>query len=158
VRYLEDFEIGEIRELGEHHVSKHEIIEFAEKWDPQPFHLDEAAAKASVFGGLTASSCHTYAISGLIHHHSQERIATVAMLGCQLRFPHPVRPGDRLSMRSECLDRRESQSRPQLGVVKTLTTLSNASGEAVMTMEASFMVTRRAFAETAAEDAGAPEQ
>ena len=70
MRHFEDIEVGETIEVGRHAVSREEIIRFAEQWDPQPFHIDEEAARDSIFGGLSASSCHTYSISSLIFSRS----------------------------------------------------------------------------------------
>lgn len=142
--YFEDFTIGSIRTYGGYEVTRDEIIEFARRWDPQPFHVDEASAQASVFGGLTASACHTFAISSVLTSRHPDVIRSVAALGFEeLRFPNPVRPGDRLSFVSECLDRRESRSRPQIGIVTMQSTLVNQNGLPVMTMRAAFMVEKR---------------
>jgi acyl dehydratase len=142
-RYFEDFEVGAVWHIGEHVVSRDEIIAFASRWDPQPFHIDEPAADASIFRGLTASSCHTYSISALIMHQNEYEIAAVAMLGAELRFPNPVRPGDRLTQTSECLETRLSRSHPHLGIVKTRTTLNNQSERPVLAIDSSFLVERR---------------
>jgi acyl dehydratase len=144
MRYFEDIEVGKTLEIGCHEVSKEEIVRFAEQWDPQPFHLDEAAARDSVFGGLTASSCHTYSISSLIFSRAAElRSKTAAMLGMKMNFPAPVRPGDLLTMYETCLDKRVSRSRPRFGIVKSRATMVNAAGQEVMVMQSSFMVERR---------------
>ena len=144
MRYFEDIEVGLTLEIGRHEVSKEEIIRFAEQWDPQPFHLDETAARDSVFGGLTASSCHTYSISSLIFSRAAElRSKTAAMLGMKMNFPAPVRPGDLLTMYETCLDKRVSRSRPRYGIVKSRATMVNAAGQEVMVLQSSFMVERR---------------
>jgi len=144
MRYFEDIAVGESLEIGRHRVSKDEIIRFAEQWDPQPFHLDEAAANASVFGGLSASSCHTYSISSLIFSRAAEkRSKAAAMLGMKVRFPTPVRPGDELALHETCLEKRVSRSRPRYGIVKSAASLRNAAGEEVMVMQSSFLVERR---------------
>jgi acyl dehydratase len=144
MRYFEDIEVGERLEVGRHVVSKAEIIRFAEQWDPQPFHLDEEAAKDSVFGGLSASSCHTYSISALIFSRSAElKSKTAAMLGMKMRFPTPVRPGDELTLIDVCLDKRVSRSRPRYGIVKSQASLVNAAGAEVMVCQSSFLVERR---------------
>jgi acyl dehydratase len=140
MRYFEDTEEGVARELGEHLVSREEIVRFASEWDPQPFHVDEEQATKSVFGGLTASSCHTYSISSLIFSRCSERLAVAAMLGITLRFPEPVRPGDLLHLLDECVEKRLSDSRPGLGIVKSRTTLVNQAGAEVLVMESSYLV------------------
>ena len=142
--YYEDYEIGVVRRLGSVTLSKEEIVDFARQFDPQPFHIDEAAAKASIFGGLTASSCHTFALTGLINAHNPEKSAVVANLGADgMRFPEPVRPGDTITMTSECKEKRVSKSRPQLGIVGCRTALENQHGDVVMEVLMRFMVQRR---------------
>ncbi|MDP6977764.1 MAG: MaoC/PaaZ C-terminal domain-containing protein, partial [Myxococcota bacterium] len=83
MRYFEDFAVGQKRVVGTLEVSRDDIVDFATKFDPQPFHIDDAAAVASIFGGLTASSCHTFALTSLIYHQSPEDIALVANLGAE---------------------------------------------------------------------------
>jgi acyl dehydratase len=142
--YFEDFTVGSTRSCGGYEVTREEILEFARKWDPQPFHTDEAAARASVFGGLTASACHTFAISSVLTSRHPDVIKNVAALGFEeMRFPNPVRPGDRLLFVSECIARRESRSRPNVGIVTQRATLTNQDGLPVMTMRVSFMVEKR---------------
>ena len=142
--YFEDFPTGSTRSFGEYEVTRDEIIEFARKWDPQPFHIDETVAQSSVFSGLTASACHTFAISSVLMSRHPDITKTVAALGFEdMRFPNPVRPGDRLSFVSECIARRESRSRPELGIVTQRSTMMNQDGLPVMTMTASFMVEKR---------------
>jgi acyl dehydratase len=144
VHYFEDYELGENRRVGSYPVSREEIIEFAERYDPQPFHVDEEAARESIFGGLTGSSCHTFALMSLIHARSPEKVAFVANLGAeQLRFPTPLRPDDTLSLTSECTALRPSRSRPEIGLVTTRAVLTNQQDEIVMEMSSTFMVRRR---------------
>jgi acyl dehydratase len=142
--YFEDIEIGQQKEVGRHTPSREEIISFASQWDPQPFHIDEEAARASVFGGLSASSCHTYAICSLIFSRSAPKLKTAAMLGLEVNFPMPVRPDEELTMSETFLEKRPSGSRPTLGVVKSRTSLRNPRGEEVMRMESNYLVERRA--------------
>ncbi len=142
--YFEDIEIGQQKEVGRHTPSRAEIISFASQWDPQPFHIDEEAARASVFGGLSASSCHTYAICSLIFSRSAPKLKTAAMLGLEVHFPMPVRPDEELTMSETFLEKRPSGSRPTLGVVKSRTSLRNPRGEEVMRMESNYLVERRA--------------
>lgn len=143
MRHFEDIEVGETLEVGRHVVSREEIIRFAEQWDPQPFHIDEQAARASVFGGLSASSCHTYSISSLIFARSKTRSKAAAMLGMKMNFPTAVRPGDELTLHETCLDKRVSRSRPGYGIIKSRSRLVNARGEEVMVSQSSFLVERR---------------
>lgn len=143
--YFEDLVLDEEMEIGRHRVSREEILRFAREWDPQPFHIDEAAAKASVFGVLTASSCHTYALTALIFHQAGRTLKTVAMLGMdETRFPNPVRPDDEIVLTQTILSKRRSSSRPDLGIVKSLARLCRSDGTVVMTMISNFMVEARA--------------
>lgn len=144
ILYFEDFQLGTTRAFGGYEVSRDEIVEFARRWDPQPFHVDEDMARASVFGGLTASACHTFAIASVLTARHPDKIATVAALGMEeMRFPNPVRPGDRLGFAAECVERRESRKHPELGIVTMRSTMSNQDGQPVMTMKTVFMVAKR---------------
>ena len=143
LRYFEDIEEGETRKLGEYVPTREEIIQFASAWDPQPFHTDEEKAADSVFGGLTASSCHTYSISALIYPRNPTPMAVAAMLGLSLEFPEPVRPGDTLQLEDKCLEKRVSESRPGFGVVKSRTTMKNGRGKTTFVMDSSYLVHRR---------------
>jgi len=145
-KYFEDFKVGEIRRSGPYAVSKEEIVRFAREFDPQPFHLDEAAARASVFGGLTASGAHTVALQlKLIHasHSDEDEAAVLAALGWdEVRFPNPVRPGDSLSLHKECIETRVSKGKPDRGIVRTRITVLNQNGEAVLTSIHTILVKR----------------
>ncbi len=143
MRYFEDLAVGELEEIGRHVVSRDEIVRFAEQWDPQPFHLDEEAARASIFGGLTASSCHTWSIASLIFSRHSEKLKTAAMLGLKMRFPNPVRPDDELTLHQICLDKRLSRSRPEYGIVKSRVVMVNGAGQEVMVSQSSYFVERR---------------
>jgi acyl dehydratase len=144
LRYFEDYELGEENTTGEHLVSAEEIVEFAERWDPQPFHTDPVKAERSVFRGLTASGAHTFAISVLLRHEFRPKPAIVASLGYdEIRFTKPVRPGDRLTFRSKCLEKRESRSNPDQGIIVFRAEVLNQHGQAVLTMKSVVMVARR---------------
>jgi len=141
--YFEDIVIGDEVEIGRHTPSRDEIVDFARQWDPQPFHLDEEAGRRSPMGGLSASSCHTYSISSLIYSRSDEKLHTAAMLGLEMRFPHPVRPEEELTLFERFVDKRVSNSRPQFGVVSGESVMRNARGEDVFVMSSSYLVVRR---------------
>jgi acyl dehydratase len=143
MQYYEDVESGEEFEIGRHTPSKDEIVTFARQWDPQPFHLDEEAGRQSLMGGLSASSCHTYSISSLIFSRSSNQLKTAAMLGMQIKFPAPVRPGEELRLYETYLDKRVSNSRPGFGIVTSRSCLRNPQGADVMVMESNFLVERR---------------
>ena len=143
MQYYEDVESGEEFEIGRHKPSKDEIVTFARQWDPQPFHLDEEAGRQSLMGGLSASSCHTYSISSLIFSRSPNPLKAAAMLGMQIKFPAPVRPGEELTLYETFLDKRVSKSRPGFGIVTSQSCLRNPRGEDAMVMESNYLVERR---------------
>jgi acyl dehydratase len=131
MKYYEDIAVGQKFAYPAHHdLTAAEIIRIAAEWDPQPFHLDEAAAKQSIFGGLVASSVHLFAITNRLCHSDEEKWATVSALGMrEIKNHAPARPGDRLTARSICLDKRPSASRPGLGIVEFDVQLLNQKGE-----------------------------
>lgn len=135
--YLEDLRPGATIELGTCTVSEEEIIAFARAYDPQPFHIDPAAAAATPFGGIIASGWHTCALTmRLMVDNLLLRSASLGSPGIeQLRWTKPVRPGDTLSARVTVLEVRASQSRPDRGTVKIRTEVHNQHGEQVMWME-----------------------
>ena len=114
--YFEDFEVGDSRKAGPYLVSKAEIIQFARQYDPRPFHVDEEAAARSVFGGLTASAAHAFAIYIFLTNKVQPPHRALAGLGYDdLRQPNPVRPGDELDLKSTVLEKRESKVETRYG-------------------------------------------
>ena len=106
MRYFEDIAVGEVREFGEYEVTREEILAFAEQYDPQPFHVDEAAAEASQFGGLIASGWHTASMCMrmLVDNHLSEAASAGARGVRELTWVAPVRPGDTLTCRLEVVD------------------------------------------------------
>ena len=145
MQYFEDVEVGETREFGEYHVTQEEIIEFAEQYDPQPFHVDPEAAKDSVFGELVASGWHTAAIcmrmtvDGLV----EDRAGMGARGVDELRWKQPVRPGDTLHLRTAVIDKRPSESHPDRGYVDTHMEGINQDGDVVISWIGLGMVARR---------------
>lgn len=145
MRYWEDFKAGEVEQIGERRVGKDEIVAFAEQFDPQPFHVDERAAKDSMFGGLIASGWHT--CSMVMRMMCDAYLLDSASLGSpgidNLKWLKPVRPGDTLRVRRTTLDARASKSKPDVGIVRNLWEVFNQNGELVMTMEGYGMFRRR---------------
>lgn len=135
MRTFEDFPVGYQGVLGPKRVTRREIMAFARDFDPQPFHLDEAAAKATLLGGLAASGWHTCAM--LMRMICDGFLNDTAGLGApgveEVRWMRPVRPGDTLSARYEVTAARASASRPELGICTVHYDLSNQHGETVMT-------------------------
>jgi acyl dehydratase len=150
-RYFEDFVVGQVHKpSGRVRVEKDEIIAFAKQFDPQPFHLDEEAARKSIFGRLVASGWHTAALTMRLIAGSEYRAATGTIgLGFDgLRWPIPVHPGDELRIENEVLEMRTSKSRPDRGLLKIRTRTFNQDGEVVQELIANAMVPRRPAGET----------
>lgn len=145
MRYFEDFQVGQVGEAGPYEVTREELLDFARKFDPQPFHLDEEAARKTHFGGLVASGWHTAAIGHrLLVDGLLKDAASVGSPGLdELRWLKPVRPGDALTLRMEVLDLLPSKSRPERGSIRCLFTLRNQKGEEVMTQKGIGMFARR---------------
>ncbi|MGK9232643.1 MaoC family dehydratase [Inquilinus limosus] len=143
--YLEDLEVGQRFGSGTVAVTPEAIKAFAAEFDPQPFHLDEEAAKATFFGGLAASGWHTAALTMKLLVGSPYQPADGLIGGGtdEMRWPRPVRPGDVLRVESEILEIRPSRSRPDRGLVKTRITTLNQAGEPVQVMIANMVVPRR---------------
>jgi len=145
-RYFEDFAVGQQQKTsGRVRVEKEDIIAFASKYDPQPFHLDEEAARKSIFGRLVASGWHTAAMTMSLIARSENRAAggTVGLGFDDLRWPIPVYPGDVLRIESEVLEVRTSKSRPDRGVIKTRTRTFNQHDQVVQEVISNAMVPRR---------------
>ena len=146
MKYFEDFTPGEeITHHGNYLLTEQEIREVGERWDPQPFHIDPVAAKASLFGGLVASSVHLFAVMVAIGTGpGEEPVAAVSALGFdKIRNHAPARPGDELSSRYKVLECRASRSRPEVGIVRNSRELVNQRGEVVFSNESAFLVRRR---------------
>ena len=132
----EDFEVGTTVDIGEHTFSADEIIRFGEQFDPQPFHVDEDAAKASPFGGLIASGWHTCSVMmGLIVRNTLSGSTSMGSPGVdEIRWIKPVREGDTILMKNTVLDKRVSESRPDRGIVSIQWEGINQKGETVITV------------------------
>ena len=143
--YFEDVEVGKKRTKSvTYQVKKDEIIEFARHWDPRSFHTDEVAAVASIFEGLVACSAHIFSILSWFATHGQSRTASIAALGFdKLRMHHPVGPSDTLSSSFEYLEKRESNSKQDRGIVRTLATIFNQQNVEVFSAIVTTMVAKR---------------
>ena len=144
-RYLEDYAAGQTFASGRLTVEREQITAFASQFDPQPFHLDEAAARDTVFQGLAASGWHTAALTMrlLVEGELKPRGGIIGMGFEEFRWPKPVRPGDELRVESEVLEVRSSKSRPDQGLIKVRTTTLNQRGEAVQVTVGTLLVPRR---------------
>jgi acyl dehydratase len=143
--YLEDFTPERSLELGSKTVTEDEIIRFAREFDPQPFHIDPAAAARSPFGGIIASGWHTCSIAmRLLVDALLGKAASLGSPGIeQIRWVLPVRPGDTLTAHAIVLENRPSQTKPDRGVIKFRLEVSNQRGEQVMWQESFGMFLRR---------------
>ncbi len=141
--YYEDMVVGKKASYGSYGVTRDEVIDFATKYDPQPFHLDDEAAAATHFGRLSASGWHTaaMAMSMMVANFMQEKSAGLGSPGIdELRWVKPVFPGDTLRCENELLSKRRSRSRPEMGITKSQTTVFNQNDEVVMTMIANGLI------------------
>lgn len=144
-QYFEDFAVGQTYNSGRLQVDKDAIIAFAREFDPQPYHLDEEAARKSPFGGLAASGWHTAALTMRLLVDGELRPAG-GILGVgfdELSWPRPVRPGDELRVSSEVLEVRPSKSRADRGLIRVRNTTFNQKGEAVQIFTGNLIVPRR---------------
>jgi len=143
--YLEDFAPGQVRESRPRTLTKNEIVAFALDYDPQPFHIDEAAGQRSVFGGLIASGWQTVGIMmRLMWDTFLEDTVSLGSPGCdEIRWLMPVRPGDTLRARFTVTEIAPSRSKPDRGIVRTFAEVLNQRGEIVMTVRGLGMFGRR---------------
>jgi len=150
-RYFEDFATGSVADYGPRLVTREEIVAFAAEFDPQPMHLDEAAARASMLGGLAASGWHTCGLAMRMIAEGPLRNSTA--MGSpgvdEVRWLQPLRPDDRLTLRVTVTDTRTSRSRPELGFVAFAFAMVNQHGATIMTMSATLMLGRRESGEPA---------
>lgn len=144
-RWFDDFVVGETFEFGDYEVTEQEIVDFASRYDPQPFHLDPEAARASHFGGLVASGWMTCAVlMRLLCDHFIPRVSSMGSPGVdEVRWLEPVRPGDRLHVRTEVVECRASASKPDRGFMRCRHQLINQHGRVVASVLGLGMYRRR---------------
>jgi acyl dehydratase len=134
-----------VTEYGPRRVTREEIVGFAAEFDPQPMHLDEEAARATMLGGLSASGWHACCI--LMRLLADGIVLNSSSMGApgvdEVRWLRPIRPGDELTLRATVLETRVSNSRPDMGFVRCLFELRSAAGQTVMTLTSSLMMGRR---------------
>src|SRR4051812_36200697 len=142
--YLEDFTVVRRFVSTTHRIDADQIKAFAKEFDPQPFHLDEAAAQASFFHGLAASGWHTASITMSLLVKSGMPIAGGLIgAGGELQWPRPTRPGDVLQVESEVLGIKPSRSRPERGMITVKSITRNQNGEEVQVLTSRMLVWRR---------------
>ncbi|HTA47468.1 MAG TPA: MaoC family dehydratase [Bryobacteraceae bacterium] len=144
-RYFEDYTPGHVYELGTTNASEAEIIDFAQRFDPQYFHIDPEKAKSSRFGGIIASGWHTISVVMRVYvDHYLSHVASLASPGVdEIRWPNPVRPGDVLKVRVTVLDARPSRSKPDRGIVRGRIEAFNQRDEPVLSMIGLSIIGRR---------------
>lgn len=144
-RWFEDYVEGETAEFGPIRVDEDEVVAFGRQYDPQPFHVDRAAAEAGPFGGLIASGWHTCAL--MMRLLAQEYLSAASSLGSpgidELRWVKPVRPGEELRLRTTVEQARRSRSRPDRGLVRTRVELVDRAGDVVLRLTAMNLVLAR---------------
>lgn len=146
MQYFEDIAVGHRASFGRYPVQRDEVIAFAEKYDPQPFHLSDEAAAKTHFGRLAASGWHSCAMmmAMIVEHGRDHRQAGLGSPGLdELRWLKPVYPGDTLRCESEVLAARASESRPAIGLLKTRVTVFNQDDIAVLSCVSNIMIARR---------------
>jgi acyl dehydratase len=143
--YLDDLQVGQRFTSAAHALDAEQITRFAKEFDPQPFHLDDEAAKGTLFAGLAASGWHTAAITMRLLVDGGAPIAGgVVGAGGEIGWPRPTRPGDILQVESEVLEVTPSRSRPDRGMVTLRSETRNQRGEVVQVLTAKLVVPRRA--------------
>lgn len=144
--YFEDLEVGATTEFGSYEVTREEVLDFARKYDPQPFHLSDEAAARTHFGRLAASGWHTCAMTMAViarHVVDQEQAGLGSPGVDELRWLKPVYPGDTLHVSGEIIAKTPSRSKPNLGSFRTRTTVTNQDGVPVMTFTSIVLILRR---------------
>ena len=141
---LEDLQIGQRFVSGTQSIDEEQIKAFASQFDPQPFHLDETAAKNSFFGGLVASGWHTAAVTmRLMVDHGVPIAGGLVGAGAEISWPKPTRPGSVLHVESEIIDLKASRSRPDRGIATIRSETRDQSGDVVQILVAKLIVLRR---------------
>jgi acyl dehydratase len=144
ILYLEDLHIGQRFTAGPNLMTRERILSFAEEFDPQPFHLDDEAARQTVFQGLAASGWHTAAVAIKLMVESDLRFSSGLIgFGGELTWPKPTRPGDLLRLEAEILEITPSRSKPQQGVVTVRSVVLNQADEPVYILTAKILAFRR---------------
>jgi acyl dehydratase len=148
LQYLDDIVVGSRFQTGSHTVTADEITTFARQFDPQPFHIDEEAAKATFFGGLAASGWHTAAITMRLLVEGPVRPADgIIGAGVDVSWPAPTRAGDTLTVYSEVIELKTSSSRPERGLMTLRSETRNQRGQVVQVQTSKLVVFRRPVAQ-----------
>ena len=143
MRFYEDLEVGKVERFGRYEVTLEEVLDFARKYDPQPFHLDDEAAAQTHFGRISASGWHTCAMTMrmIVEHFAHDAQASLGSPGIdEIRWIKPVYPGDTLTCEGELLKKRQSKSKPEIGITKSATRVFNQHGKMVMSHVANGLI------------------
>jgi acyl dehydratase len=146
MQYFEDLEVGAETYFGSYEVTREEVLEFAAKYDPQPFHLSDEAAAKTHFGRIAASGWHTCAMTMAViaRHVVDHRQAGLGSPGIdELRWRRPVYPGDTLHVRSTIVEKTPSRSKPHMGSFRSAMTVTNQDDQPVMTFTSIVLIRRR---------------
>lgn len=144
LRYFDDLATDEPILVGTYSPSKEEAIELARRWEPQPYHVDEEAARTSLYGELTLCSLHLFAICTRLFFDMENPIAVLGMLGKdELRLPAPAHPDQELSYWTTCTEKRASKSKPDRGILTLSDQLLRPDQTAVLTQKVTLLVSRR---------------
>ena len=146
MQFYEDLVVGEVQRFGAYAVTRDEVIAFAEKYDPQAFHLNDEAAAATHFGRLSASGWHTCAMtmSMMVERHKHTGHQGLGSPGVDdLRWLRPVYPGDTLSVETEMLEKRRSATKPDRGIFRSAARVFNQDGVMVLGMTSRAMIRTR---------------
>ena len=146
MKFYEDIEVGTKSAFGHYEVTREEVMDFASRYDPQPFHLDDEAAAQTHFGRLSASGWHTCSMTMamMVENMKGEKSAGLGSPGVdQLRWKKPVYPGDTLRCETEVIEKRRSASRPEMGIFKSLIRTFNQDGDMVLEMISNGLIRTR---------------
>ncbi|MFA7388312.1 MAG: MaoC family dehydratase [Thiohalobacteraceae bacterium] len=143
--YFDDIQVGDRFESQPCTMSMDEILDFASKYDPQPFHLDEETARESIFGGLVASGWHTAAVTMRLLISSNPFAGGLIGSAVEIRWERPTRPGDDISVFTEVIERRPHRSRTDRGVIVIRAETRNGDGEVLQSLISRFLIERRSF-------------
>ena len=145
MRHFDDFMVGERHDIDAiYEMTEDEIVSFAKKWDPQPFHIGKAAAAKSVYGTLTACGSHIQSVVLFLAARLPEETAVIGALGYdEVRFHKAARLGDCLRLVIECIETKPSSSKPDRGIVRNRHTLLNQHGETIFTQTTTLLIARK---------------
>ncbi|MGC6472993.1 MAG: MaoC/PaaZ C-terminal domain-containing protein [Parvibaculales bacterium] len=138
--YYDDLEIGKVHDCGLWELDPEEMKAFARQWDPQPFHTDEAAARDSIYGGLTAASMHILSLMSIAVFKGPSQPVIIGALGAEYKIPNPMRAGEKVSITHCCTSKRLSKSRENAAIVVNNNVMSNQQGEIVLDFTCTVMI------------------